>query len=188
MKNKKWILSAVILGTVFFIAVWVVKPVGVSTQFSITSGIVHSIVDPSVITENSESATGYSSTNEYYNKSDGKIAKAIKNPLNYDFIFVFSIPLGAFLAHILLKKKNRKNTMNLDSTCDLPKEKINPFKKYLPSFIGGILLVYGARLAGGCTSGHMMSGMMQGSVSGYIFAGAVFLVSIPLAILVHKKT
>ena len=39
-------------------------------------------------------------------------------------------------------------------------------------------------MADGCTSGHMMSGMMQGSVSGYIFAGAVFAVAIPTALLV----
>ena len=40
-------------------------------------------------------------------------------------------------------------------------------------------------MADGCTSGHMMSGMMQGSVSGYIFAGAVFIVAIPVALLVE---
>lgn len=45
MKNKKWILSAVILGITFFIAVLLVKPVGVSTQFSVVSGIVYSIID-----------------------------------------------------------------------------------------------------------------------------------------------
>ena len=28
-------------------------------------------------------------------------------------------------------------------------------------------------MADGCTSGHMFSGMMQGSVSGYIFAASV---------------
>ncbi|WP_300643307.1 YeeE/YedE thiosulfate transporter family protein [uncultured Helicobacter sp.] len=27
--------------------------------------------------------------------------------------------------------------------------------------LGGFLLLYGARMAGGCTSGHMMSGIMQ---------------------------
>jgi len=187
MKNKKWILSAIVLGVAFFIAVWIVKPVGVSTQFSVVSGIVHSIIDPSVITEDSESETGYSSTNEYYNKSGGKIAKAIKNPLNYGFIFVLAIPLGGFLAHILLKKKQIENATNSDDSCDLSKKKKNLWQLYLPPFIGGVLLLYGARLAGGCTSGHMMSGMMQGSVSGYLFAGAVFLVSIPVAILVHKK-
>ena len=60
------------------------------------------------------------------------------------------------------------------------------FKKYGPFFISGFLLLYGARFAGGCTSGHMMSGMMQSSLSGYVFAGVVFLVAIPTAILTKK--
>ena len=188
MENKKWILSGIILGLVFFIAVWAVKPVGVSTQFSVASGIIYSIIDPSIITEDSESKTGYSSTNEYYNKSNGKIAKAIKNPINYGFVFVLAIILGAALAHNLSKTKNRKNATNLDSSSrNLPKPKNTLWHIYFPPFLGGVLLLYGARLAGGCTSGHMMSGMMQGSVSGYLFAIAVFFVAIPVAILVHKK-
>ncbi len=58
--------------------------------------------------------------------------------------------------------------------------------KYASSFTGGFILLYGARMADGCTSGHMMSGMMQGSVSGYAFAIAVFATAIPTAIIVKK--
>ena len=47
-------------------------------------------------------------------------------------------------------------------------------------------MLYGARMADGCTSGHMMSGMMQGSISGYIFAACVFAVAIPSALLVGR--
>lgn len=107
--------------------------------------------------------------------------------MNYNFVFVLAIPLGAFLAHILFKKKHKESAAISDNVCDLSKKKKNLWQTYLPPFIGGMLLLYGARLAGGCTSGHMMSGMMQGSISGYIFAGAVFLVAIPTAIFVHKK-
>ena len=41
-------------------------------------------------------------------------------------------------------------------------------------------------MADGCTSGHMISRMMQGSVSGYVFAAAVFATAIPTAIIVKK--
>ena len=60
-------------------------------------------------------------------------------------------------------------------------------RRYGPSFVGGFLILFGARMADGCTSGHMMSGMMQGAVSGYIFAGAVFIVAIPIAIVIGKN-
>ncbi|MDD5936596.1 MAG: YeeE/YedE thiosulfate transporter family protein [Clostridiales bacterium] len=58
---------------------------------------------------------------------------------------------------------------------------------YGSSFLSGFLLLYGARMAGGCTSGHMMSGMMQSSVSGFVFAAVVFVVAIPTAILVGNR-
>ena len=53
--------------------------------------------------------------------------------------------------------------------------------------MAGFIVLYGARLAGGCTSGHMMSGMMQTAVSGYIFAAGAFLAGIPIAVLMFKK-
>jgi len=37
-----------------------------------------------------------------------------------------------------------------------------------------MLIIFGARLAGGCTSGHIISGMTQLAVSGVLFAAAVF--------------
>lgn len=37
------------------------------------------------------------------------------------------------------------------------------------AFVGGFLLILGARLAGGCTSGHMLSGGMQLAASSLVF-------------------
>lgn len=183
MSNQKWLKGAIVLGLSFFISVLLIKPIGVSTQFSVLSGIVHSTMDQSVIKEDSERETGYKSTNAYYDKSDGKLAKSIKNPINYDFIFVLAIPLGSFIGHATRNKK--EDELYSEDVCKIDNNK-GFIQKYLPSFIGGFLLLYGARLADGCTSGHMMSGMMQSSVSGYVFAGVVFAVAIPTAILVKK--
>lgn len=188
MKNYSWIKSALFLGFAFFLAIFIIKPVGVSTQFSVVSGIVHSVVEPSVITPDESRESGYKSTNAYYDKSEGKLAKNIKNPWNYDFVFVLAIPLGAYIVYKLKNKKENSKIGNIEDLPNLPKVKQNFIKAYLPSFIGGFLLLFGARMADGCTSGHMMSGMMQGSVSGYIFAGAVFIVAIPVALLVEAYT
>lgn len=183
MKLQNWILKAMLLGSVFFIAALFVKPVGVSTQFSVLSGMIHSSIDQNVITTDDTRDTGYKSSNAYYDKSDGKLAKSIKNPINYDFVFVLAIPLGAYMAYILKDKRKKTNPKQMqDEIFERKKNYKGNFKIYLPSFLGGFLLLYGARMADGCTSGHMMSGIMQGSVSGYIFACAVFLVAIPIAI------
>ena len=82
------------------------------------------------------------------------------------------------------KKKNEEDN-NVES-CVLDDNKKSFIRKYVHSFIGGFLLLYGARMADGCTSGHMMSGMMQGSISGYVFAISVFATAIPTAIIVKK--
>lgn len=186
MNKNNWIKGAVVLGFSFFIVILLVKPIGVSTQFSVLSGIVHTVVDSDVIVEDSSRETGYKSSNAYYDKSEGKLAKSIKNPLNYDFIFVLSIPVGGYLGYLLFSRKKKNEEDNNVESCVLDDNKKSFIRKYVPSFIGGFLLLYGARMADGCTSGHMMSGMMQGSISGYVFAISVFATAIPTAIIVKK--
>ena len=191
MNKNNWIKGAVVLGFSFFIAILLVKPIGVSTQFSVLSGIVHTVVDSDVIVEDSSRETGYKSSNAYYDKSEGKLAKSIKNPLNYDFIFVLSIPVGGYLGYLLFRRKKKAEEEEEDDDdeeelCSLDDNKKGFIRKYALSFIGGFLLLYGARMADGCTSGHMMSGMMQGSISGYVFAISVFATAIPTAIIVKK--
>ena len=44
----------------------------------------------------------------------------------------------------------------------------------LLAVLGGFLLIFAARLAGGCTSGHMLSGTTQLALSGLVFAIAAF--------------
>lgn len=190
MKKNKWLLGALLLGFSFFISIYLIKPIGVSTQFSVLSGIIHSSIDKDIIKEDSGRESGYMSENEYYDKSEGKLAKSIKNPLNYDFIFVLAIPLGGYLGYLIFKrkesisKKDNEDEDNIINTCEI--EDKGFLRTYGPSFLGGSLLLFAARMADGCTSGHMMSGMMQGSLSGYIFAIAVFSTAIPTAIMVKK--
>lgn len=49
--------------------------------------------------------------------------------------------------------------------------------RFFWSFVSGFLLIIGARLAGGCTSGHFLSGIAQTAFSSMLF-GAVVLVSL----------
>jgi len=41
-------------------------------------------------------------------------------------------------------------------------------KRGVIAFFGGLIAMFGARLAGGCPSGHGLSGSLQLAVSGYI--------------------
>ena len=109
--NEKfsWLTGGIMLGAVFLVAVWLIKPVGVSTQFVIVDGIVWNILSPELITESDGVNQSYSSTNAYLNKGGGKYASNVINPLNYGFIFVLSMVLGAVLSGILSKNKISKN-------------------------------------------------------------------------------
>lgn len=47
-------------------------------------------------------------------------------------------------------------------------------KRWLVAFLGGMLAMFGARLAGGCTSGHGLSGSIQLALSGFVTVAMMF--------------
>jgi len=57
----------------------------------------------------------------------------------------------------------------------------------LPALIGGFLLMFGARLANGCTSGHGISGSLQLAVSGWLFFVSIFAAGMAAAFLLYRK-
>lgn len=50
----------------------------------------------------------------------------------------------------------------------------SPMKRYAVAFLGGIVAMYGARLANGCTSGNGISGGLQLALSGWVFLAVMF--------------
>lgn len=181
-----WRASGIALGLSFLLAVFLVKPIGVSTQFVILNGIIWDAVSDQIVVEDSNAKSGFSSPNPYLNKSGGKYAKSIAKPVNYSFIFVFAMILGGFVASRMQSEKPDKKTL-VSPVVWRNRFGDSVAKRYTAVFIGGILVLFGARLAGGCTSGHMMSGMMQTSLSGYLFALGTFAVAIPIALIIYKK-
>lgn len=187
MKGQlNWFRGGILLTFAFLLAVWTIKPIGVSTQFVIADGLIWNALSGDLVKEDPLSKSRYSSKNSYLNKSGGKYAKNVANPLNYSFIFVFAIILGAWISRITrgpnptLEDKNaplvwrQRFGMNLAS-------------RLVVAFTGGFLVLFGARLAGGCTSGHMMSGMMQTALSGYLFTFAAFAAAVPVAVFVYGR-
>ncbi|MEP3048650.1 MAG: YeeE/YedE thiosulfate transporter family protein [Roseibium sp.] len=177
-----WKTGGLALGLVFFLAVLLVKPIGVSTQFVILDGILWDAANPAVVTATDD---GYTSTNAYLAKSGGKYAKSVANPLNYSFLFVLAMLVGgavsAWMRGGIGSQERGIPALWRANFGD------STLKRYAATFIGGFIVLYGARLAGGCTSGHMMSGMMQTSISGYIFAAGAFAAAIPTALLLYRE-
>jgi hypothetical protein len=181
-----WFKGGLLLGAAFLLAVAFVKPIGVSTQFVIADGIVWNMFSNDVIQIDTSSKSGYASPNAYLNKSGGKYAKNIANPVNYSFVFVIAMVVGAFLSARL----GGPGPTDRDRAVPEPWRNRfgqTPVLRYITVFFAGMLVLFGARLAGGCTSGHMMSGMMQTSLSGYLFALGAFAAAVPTAVLVYQR-
>lgn len=185
-KEWSWKTSGFLLGLAFLITVAVVKPIGVSTQFVILDGIVWNGLSSDLVVKDEKAKKGYASSNAYLNKSGGKYAKNIANPLNYSFVFVVAMILGGLLSHFT-RSKNNPPVENEAPKVWKDNHGHSSFKRYTYVFLGGILVLFGARLAGGCSSGHMMSGIMQTSMSGYLFAIATFAAAIPVAKILYRK-
>lgn len=177
-----WKIGGLALGLVFFLAVLLVKPIGVSTQFVILDGILWNAVDSTVVTRTDD---GYTSTNAYLAKSGGKYAKSVANPVNYGFVFVLAMVLGGAISAWT------RGGVSTDERRIPALWRVNfgdsQLRRHAMAFAGGFIVIYGARLAGGCTSGHMMSGMMQTALSGYIFAAGAFAAAVPTAMLLFRQ-
>lgn len=166
MTKKDILKKAIVLSASFILAIILVKPIGVSTEYSVASGLIEKVVNNDY------------KDNDYYKKDENKILNSIDNPINYNVLFVSSIPFGGLIAYLLNKRNNKVNNK---------KHHQYSYKEYIKLFVGGFLLLFGARLASGCTSGHMMSGIMQSSISGLIFAGFVFASGIIFSLLRDRR-
>jgi len=121
------------------------KYLGASTSFVRASGLVEQSVSPEHVSENT-----------YFQKTKIKI--------DWQMMFVVGIFGGAFLASQL----GRSAKMETVPPIWEKRFGASPVKRAVGAFIGGVILLFGARLAGGCPSGHGLSGNMQLAVSGLL--------------------
>lgn len=62
-----------------------------------------------------------------------------------------------------------------------------PARRYAMAFLGGVIMVFGARIADGCTSGHGVSGMAQLAIGSFVAVTAMFGAGIIAANLIYKR-
>jgi hypothetical protein len=104
-------------------------------------------------------------------KSDNPyFIKVVEKSGLYEMKFLF----GAFLSGLILSLLKKEFRFTLIHENWLRFKGDSSTKRIIWSFIGGFILLFGARLAGGCTSGHIISGGMQLAVSSLTFAVFVF--------------
>ena len=101
---------------------------------------------------------------------------------DWQLMFVIGIFIGSFISAVW------SGSFKWQGVPDMWAERFgtNPVKRGIVAFIGGILAMYGARLAGGCPSGHGLSGMIQLAVSGLIAIICFFIGGIIMARIVYS--
>ena len=90
-----------------------------------------------------------------------------KFPFKWDYHMLFLV--GTFLGSLASVLASR--SFSLETVPVTWKDRFGPAKgnRLLAAFLGGVIIMFGARMAGGCTSGHGISGSLQLALSSWVF-------------------
>lgn len=139
------------------------RPLGCSTGFVKARGLIAKLV-------NAKQTAGMT----YYQEIVPKI--------DWPFMIIPGIIIGAFLSSYL------SGTFHIIRVPPLWEEAFGSSTaiRFIAALAGGILLGFGARWTGGCTSGHGISGSIQLSVASIITAACFFAGGIAVAMLLFR--
>jgi len=150
-------------GLVIVLSVWLAgKFVGASTTFVRTAGMLEKLINPERVARM-----------PYFLK--------ISPHLDWQWMFVAGIFFGSLLAAKLYGDfRWQAVPPGWERRCGPSR-----VKRGLVAFGGGVVAMFGARLAGGCTSGLGLSGSLQLAVSGFVALACFFLGGVVMAHLLY---
>ncbi|MCB2184089.1 MAG: YeeE/YedE family protein [Desulfobulbaceae bacterium] len=106
----------------------------------------------------------------------------IPGPGSWLMSFVIGMAIGGFIGGRTFSKKVE----------DVPKVWVDRFgdsrpKRYAATFLGGFLILFSSRMAGGCTLGLFISGSTQLALSGIYFGAVIFAAAMLTSRLVYGQ-
>lgn len=163
-KGWSWLKAGILMGILnAALLIFYGKLLGASTAYvSVAGGLLHYIT-PDFVTQN-----------PYF--------KQISLGMTFEVVLLIGVVLGAHLAF-----RTSGDSQKEFSATWLQRFGPDKTKRYVFAFVGGVLLIFGARLAGGCTSGHVLSGWSQLSVSSLLFGIGMFAAGVPTARLLFRR-
>jgi uncharacterized membrane protein YedE/YeeE len=139
------------------------KPIGVSTGFARLGGMIGRLIAPR-----------HTMSLKYY--ADNKPA------VDWEVMLIVGVLIGAFLAAL----QGQETTGGWIPPMWEARFGDSIALRLAAAFLGGALVAFGARLAGGCTSGHGISGALQLSVGSWIALICFFLGGIVMAMVMYR--
>ncbi len=167
-KRARW--SPYVVGAGLGVLSWVVfavvnQPLGISTALSSASSVCAlPVMGAEAVAKNA-----------YWTKH------ALK--LDYGMLFLAGTFLGS-LASVLVSRSFR-----LEKSPAVWRDRFGASTagRWAAAFAGGVIVMYGARMAGGCTSGHGISGSLQLALSSWVFFLTMFASGVVAAWLVFRR-
>lgn len=163
LRRARW--SPYLVGTGIGVLSWATfffmeKALGTSTAFVGAAGTGVCAIAPDHVANNA-----------YYLKEYGAKSGGFKPIFDWQMALDLALVAGAFLAARL------GGTFRAERVPTVWAERFGPSvgRRYFAAFAGGFVLIFGARMAGGCTSGHGISGGLQLAVSSWMFFVSMFL-------------
>lgn len=150
-----WASLGIMFGLVGAASILLFGPIGVSSTYPRLVGEVARALDPS-----------YAASNPYLVR--------MGSLLRPETFLVVGLLIGGFLGA-------RKDTVKAPKVENPHAGVETNARRYTEAFLAGFLILFGSRLAGGCTSGLIISGMTQLSIAGFVFAAGVFATGIGTA-------
>jgi uncharacterized membrane protein YedE/YeeE len=142
------------------------KALGTSTTMVNVAGLVEYPIAPEHVRENAYLAK-----------------HVIASPaIDWQFALVVFLVIGAFIAARLSRQRFVEHVPSVWAA----RFGDNRLKRYFFAFVGGAVLLFGARLAGGCTSGHGISGSLQLALSSWTFFLTMFASGAATAFLMYR--
>ena len=172
MSIKSWnpYISGALAGVLLVVSVAVAGQfMGASTTFSRSAAFIE------------EKAGVDTNRFDYFTTKGGKYGPG--SLPNWQLMFVIGVLLGSFVISTM------SGSFKYVPVPPMWAERFgsNPYKRAAAAFTGGAVALFGVRLAGGCPSGHGLSGLSQMAVSGFIALAFFFLFGLITAKLVYDR-
>jgi uncharacterized protein len=169
---KSW--SPYVVGALIGVLSWfafatVDKPIGITTAFEHTAALAEKAIVP-----------GSEEQNEYF---DAKAAEGNSPKIGWEWMLVIGVFFGSLISTSLSGDRNTQWVPPLWASRFGPSKA----KRLVAAFLSAALMIFGARLAQGCTSGHGISGTLQLAVSSWMFISLAFGVAIATTLIMYGK-